>query len=156
MPDDPYRHDIVTWSEQQSDRLRRLRAGERVNDLDWDNIIEEIESLGRSETESVRSLLAQAVLHLLKLRAWPHSSAARKWRNDAADFLVQAQGIYRPSMAQRLDLGEVLEYALRRFGVLDYPTPAQSFPAPRAIPPDAVARRDFTLEQLDAALFPPG
>jgi len=155
MPDDLYMKDIVTWSDQQAERLRRLRAGERVNDLDWDNVIEEIESLGRSETESVRSLLSQAVLHLMKLRAWPTSSAARKWRNDAGDFLVQAQALYRPSMAQRMEMDDVLAYAQRRFRILGYPTPALPLPEPRPIPLDAVARRDFTIEDLEAALFPP-
>ena len=48
MPDDLWRTDTYTWSLQQAERLRRLRDGERVNDLDWDNVIEEIESAGRS------------------------------------------------------------------------------------------------------------
>lgn len=154
MPDDPYRNDILTWSRQQADLLRRVRDGERVNDVDWDNIIEEIESLGRSELESVRSLLAQSVLHLLKLQAWPESSAARKWRHEAADFLVQAQEQYRPSMLQRMDLDGVLAYAMRRFAVLDYPAQAQPVPTPRAIPIEAVARQGYSLTELDEALFP--
>jgi hypothetical protein len=156
MPDDLYRDDILTWSLEQAARLRRARAGERVNDLDWDNIIEEIETLGRSETEAVRSLLAQSILHLLKRRAWPTSSAMRKWHNDAADFLVQAQRMYRPSMAQRMELDDVLDYAVRRFRILDYATPALRLPPISPIPLDAVARDDFTLEKLEAALFPPG
>jgi hypothetical protein len=154
MPDDPYRTDILTWSIEQAERLRRARAGERVSDLDWDNIIEEIETLGRSETESVRSLLVESVLHLLKRRAWPTSSALRKWHNDAADFLIQAQRVYRPSMAQRMELDDVLDFALRRFSILSYATPALPLPPIGTIPLDAVARQDFTIEQLEAALFP--
>ena len=43
-----YDEDIVLWSEQQADLLRRHAAGERANsaDLDWENIVEEIESVG--------------------------------------------------------------------------------------------------------------
>ncbi len=45
-----YDADVLQWSEHQAALLRRAAAGERVNDLDWPNIIEEIESVGRSET----------------------------------------------------------------------------------------------------------
>ena len=45
-----YDTDILTWSERQADLLRRVGAGEAVNArIDWDNVAEEIESLGRSE-----------------------------------------------------------------------------------------------------------
>ncbi len=45
---DLYDADTLTWSERQAALLRRLAAGERVNaDLDWANVIEEVESVGR-------------------------------------------------------------------------------------------------------------
>ena len=48
---DLYDTDILLWSERQADLLRRHAAGERVNDasIDWPNIVEEIEDVGRSE-----------------------------------------------------------------------------------------------------------
>ncbi|HEY5302150.1 MAG TPA: DUF29 family protein, partial [Acetobacteraceae bacterium] len=48
---DLYDTDTLTWSERQAALLRRIAAGERVNDpdLDWPNIIEEVESVGRSD-----------------------------------------------------------------------------------------------------------
>ena len=154
MPDDLWRNDTYTWSLQQAERLRRLRAGERVNDLDWDNVIEEIESVGRSQLEAVRSLLVQAVLHLMKCRAWPGHPASRKWRVDAADFLIQAQEGYRPSMAQVIDLAGAHAYARKRLPWQRFTTPAQPLPEGGAIPLDALANPDFTIEALDAALFP--
>ena len=100
MPDDLYRTDIVTWSRQQAERLRQHVAGERVNDLDWAHVIEEIEDLGSSEIAAVRSLLGQAMLHALKVARWPESSAVNHWFGEAVTFLDQAQERYRPSMAQ--------------------------------------------------------
>lgn len=42
-----YEADILLWSEHQAELLRRLAAGERVNDqVDWKNLIEEVESVG--------------------------------------------------------------------------------------------------------------
>jgi hypothetical protein len=155
MPDDLWRDDIVTWSEQQSDRLRRLRAGERVNDLDWDHIIEEIESLGRSEIEAVESLLAQVILHLMKCQAWPGEDSYRRWQADAQDFLVQARRRYRPSMRRSLDLDGLYAYALERLPLRRFPTPERELPASRPIPLAALADPGFTLEDLEAALFPP-
>ena len=46
---DLYDEDILLWSERQSDLLRRIAAGEPVNEQpDWVNIIEEVESVGRA------------------------------------------------------------------------------------------------------------
>jgi hypothetical protein len=57
MADDLYDTDILPWTEQQAGLLRRAAAGARVNGLDWPNLIEEIEDLGRSELRAVRSSL---------------------------------------------------------------------------------------------------
>ena len=55
------------WSEDQAALLRRLAAGERVNDLvDWPNVIEEIESVGNEQIHAVSSLLTQAIIHRLE------------------------------------------------------------------------------------------
>jgi hypothetical protein len=56
---DLYEDDFLLWSESQAALLRRLAAGERVNDrdLDWANLSEEIEALGRGELRAVESLL---------------------------------------------------------------------------------------------------
>jgi hypothetical protein len=41
--------DVLLWSERQAALLRRMAAGERVNDqVDWENVAEEIEDVGRS------------------------------------------------------------------------------------------------------------
>jgi hypothetical protein len=34
---DLYESDIILWSEHQAEALRRLQAGERRNDVDWDH-----------------------------------------------------------------------------------------------------------------------
>ena len=51
---DQYQSDVLVWSEHQAELLRRLAAGERVNDqVDWQNVIEEIESVGSEQLHSV-------------------------------------------------------------------------------------------------------
>lgn len=104
MSDALYQTDLLAWSRQQAALLRRAAAGERVNGLDWPNLIEEIEDLGRSELRAVESLLAQALAHLLKAAGWPDDDAAGHWRAEALAFLRRAARLYRPSMRQYLDL----------------------------------------------------
>jgi hypothetical protein len=68
-----YDTDIVLWSEHQAELLSRRAAGELVNEaeLDWSNIAEEIESVGREQRHAVGSLLMRALVHMLKAEAWP-------------------------------------------------------------------------------------
>ena len=83
---DLYDADILEWSERQASLLRRVAAGEHVadNDMDWPNIVEEIESVGRSELGTVESLLTQAFLHDLGKRSLAalHRHAALAPRRD--------------------------------------------------------------------------
>jgi hypothetical protein len=112
MADGLYDTDILAWAEQQAGLLRRAAAGERVNGLDWPNLIEEIEDLGRSELRAVESLLAQALAHLLKAAGWPHDDSAGHWRAEALAFLRRAARLYRPGMRQYLDLAAQFEDAV--------------------------------------------
>jgi hypothetical protein len=109
---DLYDTDILLWSEHQADLLRRIAAGERRNDIDWAHIVEEIEDVGRSELRSCRSLLRQALRHMLKAEAWPQSRDAPAWRADAIDFRRQAKDAFAPSMRQKIDVAALYADAL--------------------------------------------
>ena len=81
---DLYDDDILLWSERQAQLLRRLAAGERVNDqVDWENVIEEVESVGSEQLHAVELLLVQALVHMLKAEGWPNSRDAPNWRAEA-------------------------------------------------------------------------
>jgi hypothetical protein len=138
MPDDLYRTDIVTWSRQQAERLRRHVAGERVNDLDWEHVIEEIEDLGSSEIAAVRSLLTQAIVHALKMARWPENPAVNHWRNEALTFLDQARDRYRRSMAQTIEIDRLFQRARNLVLLLTEEGPAQPI----------AERADLTLDAL--------
>ena len=110
-----YDTDILSWSERQAELLRRHSAGERVNDpdLDWANIIEEIEAVGRSELRACQLLLGQALRHMLKAEAWPLSRDAPNWRADAVDFRGRAAACFEPGMRQKTNLALLYRRALR-------------------------------------------
>ena len=67
-----YDTDVFLWSEHQADLPRRVAAGENINDqVDWPNVIEEVETVGRSERAALRSHIAAVLEHLIKLQASP-------------------------------------------------------------------------------------
>src|SRR5487761_2195826 len=109
-----YDDDVVVWSERQSDLLRRLAAGERINDqVDWDNVIEEIASVGNEQVHQVSSLLMQSIAHRLKAMGWSNARDVENWQADARRFAADAADRFTPSMRQRLDLARIYRRALR-------------------------------------------
>ena len=109
-----YDEDILLWSERQSELLRRIAAGEPVNGRpDWVNIVEEVESVGRSDLRAVESLLLQAFMRLLKAEAWPNALSVPAWQSDALLFRAQARRAFSPSMRQRIDVDGLYSDAVR-------------------------------------------
>jgi hypothetical protein len=108
-----YEEDIVAWSEQQVAALRQLaELPALTNAVDWENVIEEIESLGRSQLETVVSLIENAFVHILKIIADPDSLSQRQWRAETAGFLKGARKRFKPSMMQAIDLEEIWREAI--------------------------------------------
>jgi hypothetical protein len=114
MSDQLYDHDFPLWTERQAALLGRLRRGERVTDIDWDNLIEEVEALGRSETRAVQSLVLRALEHLLKAAGWPASPYTEHWQDEAGVFLRDARREWAPSMTRHIDVAELYAAALAR------------------------------------------
>jgi Domain of unknown function DUF29 len=114
MPDGLYERDILSWSEHQADLLRRLARGERVNDVDWTHVVEEIEDVGLSELHAVESYLDLILVHLLKVHGWPNSLSIRHWRTEIASFQKNAVRRFSPSMRQRIDLAKLYSDALEQ------------------------------------------
>ncbi len=54
MPDGAYKRDALAWAAHQAGLLRRLAAGERLNEaVDWTHVIE-VEDVGLSELRTCR------------------------------------------------------------------------------------------------------
>jgi hypothetical protein len=105
-----YETDILLWSEHQAELLRRRAA----NQLDWENLAEEIDAVGRNELRAVISHLRLALLHDLKAEAWPLSRDVEHWRAEARGHRDEARDAYTPSMAQRIDVEKIYQQARKR------------------------------------------
>lgn len=129
MPDGPrpmgpdYDDDYYAWTQYQADVLRAMRHTD--NRLDRERIAEEIEDLGKSERDAVRSQVVRIIEHLLKLDYSP----ARDPRFDWMASIVEARRLLgdkitatlqrdAETMLPRLydDARELADIGLRKFG----------------------------------------
>ena len=110
-----YDDDIVTWAEEQAAALRALATRPDLsNALDWANLIEEIESLGRREWKEVESQIRNALRHIVKGCCDPDCLSRQAWSVETAAFLDEVRNEYRPSMRRLIDLDRVWKRAFAR------------------------------------------
>jgi len=70
-----YEKDFYSWTHEQANLLRHGQ----FNSLDLPNLIEEIETMGRSEKRELESRLTILILHLLKWR-YQEVRRGRSWQ----------------------------------------------------------------------------
>jgi hypothetical protein len=87
----------------------------RASDLDWGNLAEEIESLGRSDQREVVSRLTTLLTHLLKWRYQPERRAD-SWSDTIARERIELPLIFdqSPSLARFAEAELAKAYRLAR------------------------------------------
>ena len=142
---DLYESDFFLWTEQQAARLR-AQAGNAAG-LDVANLAEEIESLGRSQKNELRSRLLVVLLHLLKWRFQPGGRSSG-WRGTLVE--------QRRRIAQALEDSPSLRAFPASVFEAEYQT-ARVKAADETLLPDRVfpIQCPFTIEQcLDPDFYP--
>jgi len=87
MPDGPrYEDDFYAWTQYQAEVLRSLKT--RDNRFDREHVAEEIEDLGKSERNAVRSEVRLILEHFLKLAYLPSADPRFGWMRS----IVAARG----------------------------------------------------------------
>jgi len=100
-----YDRDFYLWTQQQSRELREAaRSGVNLP-IDWEQVAEEIEDMGKSVRFELRCRLATIIEHLLKLQHSPAvepragwRSTIRRTRDDIDDVLKE-----NPSLRREID-----------------------------------------------------
>ncbi|MEO1148564.1 MAG: DUF29 domain-containing protein [Cyanobacteria bacterium J06638_22] len=84
-----YETDYQRWLAQTVSQLR----SHDFKNLDLDHLIEEIESLGRSDKHALSSYLMRLCEHLLKIKYWESERDAcfRGWNREITNFRIQIQ-----------------------------------------------------------------
>jgi hypothetical protein len=107
-----YEQDYYGWITEQ---VRALRE-HRIEDIDFENIAEEVEGLGKSERRSIESQLETLIEHLLKLTyargmSWEYN--ARAWENTVELARFRLQRLLDESPSLRPALPELFNNAYR-------------------------------------------
>ena len=84
MPDGPrYEDDFYAWTQYQAEVLRSLKT--RDNRFDREHVAEEIEDLGKSERNAMRSEVRRILEHFLKVAYSPAAEPRPAWRESIAN-----------------------------------------------------------------------
>lgn len=81
-----YEADYLGWLEATAEALKRKDYGA----IDWENVIEEIEDMGRRERQSSKSNLVILLLHLLKWQFQPNQRS-NSWKASIVEHRQRLQ-----------------------------------------------------------------
>jgi hypothetical protein len=139
-----YERDFYGWTQEQARHLREHDFAQ----LDIDNLVEEIESMGRSERQQLTNRLEVLLIHLLQ---WQHQPAlqSRRWELTILEQRRRIDKLLRANPSLRPELPELLAgaYEDAAFGTMrETGLPLTTFP--ESCP--------FTLEEVLAMDWLPG
>ncbi|WP_257287283.1 DUF29 domain-containing protein [Endozoicomonas sp. SESOKO2] len=94
-----YETDFYSWTQQQANLIRQGRLGE----LDLDNILEEIEGMGRSEYRQLSHRLDVLLMHLLKWKFQPENRST-SWQGSIKEQRFRLKKLIKenPGLRPRL------------------------------------------------------
>lgn len=141
-----YDRDFYLWIEKA---VTLLQAG-NLGDLDLENLIDEIESMGRSEKRSISSNLEIILMHLLKYKYQP-DRRSNSWRYT---LLEHRRRLYKdfkisPSL-KRYFLEEFADayISARKLASVETDIPINNFPAVSPFSPEQVLDEDYLPEDV--------
>ena len=99
-----YDQDFYAWTQTQAAALRAAALGGANLPVDWENVAEEIESLGKSQASTLRSRLRTIIEHLLKLEFSPARNPAFGWQDTVERSRIDFDDDIKdsPSLRQRI------------------------------------------------------
>jgi hypothetical protein len=84
MPEGPrYEDDFYAWTQHQAEVVRTMPVSD--NRFDREHVAEEIEDLGKSERDAVRSQIRRIIEHFLKLAYSPAEQPRVSWMETVDD-----------------------------------------------------------------------
>lgn len=101
-----YDTDYFNWCNKQAELIKN----KEFEKLDFENLVEEIESLGRSEKRAVTSYLKNLLLHLLKYRFQP-MMRSRSWISSIVFSRKDFKEILNENPSLKSKLNEMIESA---------------------------------------------
>ncbi|HJU16241.1 MAG TPA: DUF29 domain-containing protein [Stellaceae bacterium] len=99
-----YDEDFVLWSQHQAEALRAASRDGGNGPLDWENLAEEIESLGISQRTALRRQIRRIIRHLIKLQCSLANDPHPGWKASIRDARGAVQDLLQdsPSLASEI------------------------------------------------------
>ena len=161
VPDGPrpkgpdYDDDFYAWTQYQAEVLRTLPTSD--NRFDREHLAEEIEDLGKSERDAVRSQVERILLHFLKLAYSPARDPRFDWMDSIAEARSALANKLSPTLRRDSEgaLSKLYASARRRAilqlsGHREYMA-AQSLPTECPFTIDQIIADDWYPEPADSA-----
>jgi hypothetical protein len=125
-----YDQDFYAWTQQQ---VQLLRSG-TFEGLDIENLVEEIESLGRQQRQELRNRLGVLLGHLLKWHYQPEARS-KSWRATIREQRQQIQRHLKENPSLKPYLSEAIEIGYQSgLNLIDIETPLNSDQLPQTCP----------------------
>jgi Domain of unknown function DUF29 len=142
-----YDEDFYAWTQEQAALLR----ARKWHDLDYDNLAEELEALGKRDRRELEHRLEVLVMHLLKWRYQPERrDRSRGWRSTIREQRRRLTRLLRDSPSLRSEVPTLLDdgYPHARGKALDE----------TRLPPEALPLTCpwMAVQVLDDAFWPEG
>jgi Domain of unknown function DUF29 len=146
-----YDRDFFLWTQEQAAVLREARKSNLP--LDWDNLAEEIASLGTSQRTELNSQVRRILRHLFKLDASPAADPRAGWRTTVRDARIEIEDLLEGSPSLRREIDAVVKRQstsaakLAAYDLEDHGEPAEAVWA-------RLEKGGFTAEQVLGDWFP--
>ncbi|BAY79851.1 hypothetical protein NIES25_63390 (plasmid) [Nostoc linckia NIES-25] len=99
-----YDKDFYLWTQTVVQQLKE----EKFNEVDIPNLVEEIESMGRSEKRELKSRLIVLLMHLIKWQYQPEKRS-ESWRSTITEQRICIEGLLEDSPSLQPFIAEVFE-----------------------------------------------
>ena len=107
--DTGYDKDFFLWTQQQADLLRQAARDRGNAPIDWENVAEEIESLGGRDRREVKSLVRHILAHLIKLQVSTLREPRNHWRQEIVAARDNLEDALHDSPSLKARLPEFVE-----------------------------------------------
>ena len=105
-----YETDYYLWLEKT---IEALYAAD-LSQIDYQNLIEELISLGKTDLRMVNSLVKQIIIHRLKLDYLPDREPRKHWCKEIFNFQDQLSDTLTTSLKAKIELDELYCRAKRQ------------------------------------------
>ena len=96
--------DFNLWLEEMAIAIKNRN----YQAMDWDNLLEEIEDMGKSDKRALRSLVQRLIEHIFKIRYWEieRDRCLQGWKSEIINFRSLISNILEDSPSLKKYLSE--------------------------------------------------